>query len=174
MQVFVTFRHIQATAALRRHAETKIDKLLKYLHRPIDAHVILSVDKHRHSAEIILNADHLTLTSTEETADLYSAIDLAVGKLERQVKKQATKRQSRKHLGGNEAVPTPPAPSTKPRVRTERVAVEQMTLREAIRRATAAEAEVLLFQNAASETLNVLHRRKDGSYVLLEPEDADR
>ena len=49
-----------------------------------------------------------------------------------------------------------------------------MTLREAIRRATAAEAEVLLFQNAASETLNVLHRRKDGSYVVLEPEDADR
>ncbi len=59
MQVNVTFRHIEATAALRRYAEDKVQRVAKYLRRPIDAHVILSVSKRRHIAEIILNADHV-------------------------------------------------------------------------------------------------------------------
>jgi putative sigma-54 modulation protein len=173
MQVLVTFRHIQATDALRRYAESKVDKLVKYLYRPIEAHVILTVIKHRHVAEVILKADHLTFNATEETGDLYSAIDLSTGKIERQVKKQHTKRQARKHVN-NEAVAAPETKASRPRIRTERVAVEPMSVREAVRRATNAEAEIFLFQNAASETLNVLHRRKDGSYTLIEPEGVER
>ena len=177
MQVLVTFRHIRATEALRQYAEGKIDKLLRYLHRPIEAHVIFSVDKRRHVAEIILTADHGTFNAKEETGDLYSAMDLATSKVERQVKKLATKRQTRKHAaaapgGEPEAVAAPRA--SRPRIRTERVAVEPMSMRDAIRRAEAADADLLLFHNVASETLNVLHRRKDGSYVLIEPETVER
>ena len=106
---------IRATEALRQYAEGKIDKLLRYLHRPIEAHVIFSVDKRRHVAEIILTADHGTFNAKEETGDLYSAMDLATSKVERQVKKLATKRQTRKHApaapgGEPEAVTAPRAP----------------------------------------------------------------
>jgi len=174
MQVLVTFRHIQATDALRRYAESKVDKLVKYLHRPIEAHVILTVIKHRHVAEVILKADHLTFNATEETADLYSAIDLSTSKIERQVKKQQTKRQARKHAVNNEASAAPETSTSRPRIRTERVAVEPMSVREAVRRATNTKAELFLFQNVASETLTVLHRRKDGSYTLIEPEGVER
>jgi putative sigma-54 modulation protein len=175
MQVLVTFRHIQPTQALRQYAEGKIDKLLKYLHRPIEAHVIFSVDKHRHIAEVILTADHGTFNAKEETADLYSAIDLATSKIERQVKKLATKRQARKHAGNSGAGDSVASPrAARPSIRTQRVSVEPMTVRDAVRRATRDDADFLIFHNLASETLNVLHRRKDGSYVLLEPEGVER
>ena len=173
MQVLVTFRHIQATDALRSYAEAKIDKLIRYLHRPIEAHVILTVVKHRHVAEVILKGDHLTFNATEETGDLYSAIDRAGAKIERQVKKQATKRQTRKHAVNDEPAVAPARPA-RSRLRTERVAVEPMNVREALRRATESNTEILLFHNLASESLNVLYRRKDGSYALIEPESVER
>jgi putative sigma-54 modulation protein len=176
MQVLVTFRHIEATDALRRYAEEKVDKTArKLLHRPIEAHVVLSVVKHRHMAEISLSADHLVFNAAEETGDLYSAIDLAMGKIDRQIRKRTAKRQSRKHA------PSPPleavdkgAPGPRrPTVKTERVVVEPMTVREAVRRAQRNSSEFLLFLNVGSETINLLHRRKDGSYVLVEPENVE-
>jgi len=177
MQVLVTFRHIEATDALRRYAEGKVDKTArKFLHRPIEAHVVLSVIKHRHIAEITLNADHLTLNAAEETGDLYSAIDLAMGKIERQIHKRVTKRQSRKHAPNVElTVPVKSAPARprRPSVKTERVAVDPMTVREALRRAQGTAADFLLFLNVSSDTINLLHRRKDGSYVLVEPESVE-
>ena len=69
----------------------------KLMRRPIEAHVILSVDKRRHIAEITLSGEHLHVTATEETGDLYSAIDLAMDKIERQIQKHVTKRKTRKH-----------------------------------------------------------------------------
>jgi len=92
MQVTVTFRHIEPTDALRQYAENKLQRLSKYLHRPMDAHVILSVLKKNHRAEINLSANGTSLFSDEETKDLYSAIDLAIDKVERQVKKLNAKR----------------------------------------------------------------------------------
>ena len=75
MHVSVTFRHVEPTAALRTYAEEKLVRVKKYLRRPVDAHVILSVSKERHVAEITLKADHVTMFAQEETHDLYSAID---------------------------------------------------------------------------------------------------
>jgi putative sigma-54 modulation protein len=164
---------MEATDALRRYAEEKVDKTArKFLHRPIEAHVVLSVIKHRHIAEISLTADHLIFNAAEETGDLYSAIDLAMGKIDRQIHKQMTKRQSRKHAATPILAPEEKAAAgtRRPSVKTERVVCEPMTVREALRRAQGAKAEFLLFVNVSSETINVLHRRKDGSYALIEPE----
>ena len=94
MQINVTFRHVDPTPALRGHAEEKLERMVKkYLHRPVDAHVILSVSKERHTAEITLQADHVTMFAKEETTDLYAAIDLAVEKLEHQAQKLRAKRK---------------------------------------------------------------------------------
>ena len=173
MQVLVTFRHIEPTEALRRYAESKVDRARKFLRRPIEAHVVLTVVKHRHVAEITLAADHVTLNATEETGDLYSAIDLAMTKIERQIKKHVTKLQARKHAAPAEPEASVPAKrAARPRIKTERVAVEPMSVREAMMQLEGLDTGFILFLNAASETLNVLYRRKDGSYGLLEPEGA--
>src|SRR5262245_2657472 len=94
MHVTVTFRHVDPTPALRSYAEEKLERVKKYLRRPVDAHVILSVAKERHVAEITLKADHVTMFAQEETPDLYSAIDLALDKLEHQAQKLKARRRS--------------------------------------------------------------------------------
>jgi putative sigma-54 modulation protein len=70
--------------------------LRKYFERLINAHVILSVEKYRHIAEITLKVSGLTLASKEESDDMYSSIDHAVDKLERQVKRYKQKLQNHK------------------------------------------------------------------------------
>lgn len=175
MQVLVTFRHIEATDALRDYAQQKVDRASKFLRNPIEAHVVLSVIKRRHIAEIMLTGSHLALNAAEETGDLYSAIDLATSKIERQIKKHVTKRKSRKHATPpREVVATPPPRPSRSRIRAERLAVEPMTVREAIKQLESTEAGFVIFQNTDSELLSVLCRRKDGTYRLIEPEGVER
>jgi len=174
MQVLVTFRHMDATNALREYAEHKVARVHKLMRRPIEAHVILWVEKRRHFAEITLSGEHMHVNATEQTGDLYSAIDLAMDKIERQIHKHVTKRKTRKHEHAapiaEVAVAAPAGRTRKPRVTSERVAVEPMTVADAVRRLSRNSAEFLLFQNESTDTLNVLYRRKDGGFGLIEPE----
>src|SRR5215813_6809415 len=99
MQVMVTFRHVEPTDGLRTYAEEKVQRVHKYLRRPIEAHVILSVEKQRHIAEVLVTGSHLNITATEQTDDLYSAIDLAMSKVERQIKRHVAR--YKEHKGAN-------------------------------------------------------------------------
>jgi len=171
MQVMVTFRHVDPTDGLRQHAEKKIQRMSKFLRRPIEAHVTLSVVKHRHIAEVQLSADHLNLTATEETGDLYSAIDLATTKLERQIKKHVAKHKEHKGADSGGVTTGPAAPEGEGRViRPQRVAVKPMSVEEAVAQLRMQKTDFLLFKNAANETLSVIYRRKDGNYGLIVPE----
>jgi len=176
MQVLVTFRHVAPSGALRDYAEEKLQRIQKYVRKANEAHVILTVDKRRHIAEVTLNAARHTFTATEETSDLYAAIDLSIDKLERQVKKLSAKRKDRKHVkGGKETVEAEPAATrravSRGRItRTERVPVKPMSVEEALMQMKLMKNEFLLFKNAASDALSVLYRRRNGDYGLIEPE----
>lgn len=175
MQVLVTFRHVAPSGALREYAEEKVARVEKYVKRVTSAHVILSVDKRRHVAEITLAAARHTLTATEETSDLYAAIDLAMDKIERQVKKLAAKRKDHKHAAKVPPAPVEAAPAKRSAARgrvtrTERVPVKPMSVDEALLQMKASKSDFLLFRNAENETLSVLYRRKNGDYGLIEPE----
>jgi putative sigma-54 modulation protein len=176
MQINVTFRHVNPTEALRSHAEEKLGRMVKkYLHRPVDAHVILSVAKERHAAEITLQADHVTMFAKEETTDLYAAIDLAVGKLEHQAQKLRAKRKEHKGpsvastLAAEEAADGAREPA-RPRIIPRQVSAKPMAVDEAIETLGRTGDEFLVFTNATSQRLAVLYRRKDGNYGLIEPE----
>lgn len=179
MQVTVTFRRIEATDALRRYAQGKVRRVVaKCFRRPLESHVVLSVSKRRHCAEIIVSADRVTLNAREETGDLYSAIDLAVDKIERQAKKRKAKRRDVKTTG---TVPRPaparrsPGPPDEERrrpvvVHARKVAAKPMSVDEAAMQLDLSTEGFLVFRNAANEALNVIYRRKDGNYGLIEPD----
>jgi len=177
MQINVTFRHVEPTPALKAHAEEKLERMVKkHLRRPVDAHVILSVSKERHAAEITLQADHVTMFAKEETTDLYAAIDLAVGKLEHQAQKLREKRKEHKGpsgearaLGADDGA-EPAAAAGRPRVIARRVSAKPMAVDEAVTTLDRTGDEFLVFTNAGSQQLAVLYRRKDGNYGLIEPE----
>lgn len=194
MQVSVTFRHIEATEALREHAERRVERIAKYLHRPIDAHVVLSVTKRRHAAEIVLNADRTTFSAKEETTDLYSAIDLAADKLEQRARKHTSKLKSHKvpapvSRRRAAAMPAPIPAASGPGLRMDviraesfrrrngpdvikstRLPVKPMSVEEAVMQMDLMSNEFLVFRDADTDALSVVYRRKDGNYGLIAPE----
>ncbi|MDP8254991.1 MAG: ribosome-associated translation inhibitor RaiA [Candidatus Alcyoniella australis] len=95
MRISVTFRHTEPTDALKEYAETKFGKAKKYLEEPLQAEVVLTVEKFRHIAEINLRADGTVFNGTESSDNMYSSIDLVADKLERQIKKHKTKGKSK-------------------------------------------------------------------------------
>jgi putative sigma-54 modulation protein len=175
MQVTVTFRHIEPTEPLRQYAADKLQRLSKYLHRPMGAHVILSVLKKNHRAEINLSANGTSLFSEEVTNDLYSAIDLALDKIERQVKKLNAKRKNhqaehtlpglRLQILSPDRVDERGAPEI---IRTRRIPAKPMSIDEAVMQIDLTNNEFFVFRNAQSESLSVIYRRKDGNYGLIE------
>jgi len=177
MQVTVTFRHIEPTPALRKYATDKLQRLSKYSHRSMEAHVILSVLKKSHRAEINLSANGTSLFSEQETNDLYSAIDLALDKIERQVKKLNAKRkkhQAEHTLPGLRLRVLSPdrfdERGTPAIIRTQRIPAKPMSVEEAVMQIDLTNNEFFVFRNAHGDGLSVIYRRKDGNYGLIESE----
>jgi ribosomal subunit interface protein len=95
-EVAVTFRHVEPTAAIRAYAVRKLSHLTKFLKRPCQVHLILTVDKYRHCGEVTVKSGYLAVAAQEETKDLYSVIDLLADKVERQLKSHRGKTTAKK------------------------------------------------------------------------------
>lgn len=94
MQVTITFRHMEASQAIRDHVDTQINYLEKYLIKPTEVHVILSVEKKfRHKCEIVLHEQMFKASADDTTDDMYKSIDSAVAKIQAQVLKHKKKIQ---------------------------------------------------------------------------------
>jgi putative sigma-54 modulation protein len=175
VNITVTFRHVNTSDGLRNYATQKVERLRKFARHLADAHVILAVEKQRHRAEIVVSGRDLQLTATEETSDLYSALDLAVDKIERQLKKWDEKRKDHKNMrAGGTGVPAAAESENTPSVRitTRRIAVKPMSLEEALLQLERAKDDFFLFHDEATNSVAVLYRRKDGEVALIQPEPA--
>lgn len=93
MKTTITFRHMEVSEALRNHVNAHLEHLQKFLIKPTECHVILSVEKFRHRAEIILVEQNLHAKADEVSDDMYKTVDLAIAKIENQVKKNKQKIQ---------------------------------------------------------------------------------
>ncbi|PIR20166.1 MAG: ribosomal subunit interface protein [Deltaproteobacteria bacterium CG11_big_fil_rev_8_21_14_0_20_47_16] len=91
MEPTFTFRNLDASESLKEHTRQKILKLDKYLLKPIAAHVILSIDRHEHKAEITLVDMGHEYVSIERSTDMMASIDSAVHKIESQLRKAKDK-----------------------------------------------------------------------------------
>jgi len=174
MQLSVTARNLEITPALRSYAEEKLTRLTKYLEHIVTAHVVLSVNKHRQTAEVTLRVRDLTIRAEEESDDLYSSIDLVVEKLERQILRYKERIVTHAGRSGPRSVRGPVSPTTveeEPRVvKTKRFAVKPVPTEEAILQMNLLGHSFYVFRNSATEEVNVLYRRRDGHYGLIEPE----
>ncbi|MFH0810901.1 MAG: ribosome-associated translation inhibitor RaiA [Pseudomonadota bacterium] len=177
MQVAVTFRHMEPSAPLRDYATDKVVKVKKYLEDPIECHVVLSVEKHRHAADVTVVADGFKVNGQETTGDMYSSIDMAVDKIEKQIKKYREKLRQRvagrpepSAPEGGEAVVEEAAGTPARIIRTESYRMKPMHPEEALLELESSEDDFIVFTNAESERVSVLYRRKDGNFGLIEPE----
>ena len=174
MQLSLSGRNLEITEALRMYAEEKLGRLTKYLGTIVAAHVVLSVEKHRQIAEVTLRVRDLTIRAEESTQDLYSSIDLVVEKLERQIlryKERIVAHEARG--GGRETRATGPKEMIDEEptvVKTKRFAVKPAEVEEAMLQMNLLGHSFYVFRNARTDEVNVLYRRRDGNYGLIEPE----
>lgn len=177
MQVNVTFRHIDPSIPLKEYAEEKLSRVKKYLEEPIEAHVVLKVEKFRHIAEVSIDSNGIRINGTEETDDMYSALDLLADSIEGQVRKNKEKVRRRKPsnsdkdlMAGSERLGFGSGEvEREPRViRTEQVFAKPMDLEEALMQLNLSGGEFMVFTNRNSNRVNVLYRRKDGHFGLIE------
>jgi len=103
MHLDLTYRNIQATDALKDRAERKFRKVSKHLREPIEAHLVLRVEKHRHMAEATVAASGDVFKAHEESADMYTTIDGLMNKLERVVRRHRERKIDRAHSGSGDA-----------------------------------------------------------------------
>lgn len=91
--ISITARHVELTESIRGYAEKRVGQISMEYPRIIEAKVIVDAQPHGHIAEIVLHcSDHVTIQAQTETGNLYEAIDLTISKVERQMRKQKTKR----------------------------------------------------------------------------------
>ncbi len=182
--VKVTGRHLQVTPAIDEYVTRKIESLHLDYPKIIEAHVILEVEKYRHTAEVILVcSNHITIEAREETDDMYAAIDAVVDKVGRQMRKYKT-RLMKKHRPRKEIVhhlqehvlESEPVDvdgeedgAHHPVVKSERYPVKPMFIDEAVLQLEMSHRQFLVFLNARSTRMNVLYRRKSGEFGLIEP-----
>ncbi len=177
MQVTVTFRHMETSEALKAYADEKLDRLKKYIDEPIVAQVYLTVEKKiRHITEISLTAKGVTIKAAEATHDMYAAIDAVVDKLERQVKRYKERIKAHKpsdHSGRTAKKTIVEAESIEAQqehvvIRTETISVKPMSVDEAVMQMDLMHKDFLVFTNANNDDINVIYRRKDGNFGLIE------
>jgi putative sigma-54 modulation protein len=176
VQIEYTGRHTDITPKLRALAERRIGKLEKVLHGITSVHVILAVDKHRHTAEVTVHSARLDLAAIEESGDLTSSISTVMDKLIRQAQKRTGKLRERKRRSRTEAVWSGvlagggSGVGNARVVRSQRFVAKPMTVDEAVVEVGSSDDGLLVFRDADTERLNVLYRRKDGKFLLIEPE----
>jgi len=189
MQFSVTFRHMDATEALKTYAKDKLSRIKKYLPDPISVHVVMSTERHHHRADVNVQLHNgIKIAGHESTGDMYSALDLVMDKIERQVRRYKDKLRAHKgrdNLGAvtwthsvlvegddeaagagaaDDAGPAGPAVVKK----TEKFHAEPMSVAAAIMQLNLLDEQFLVFRCEDNGGVSVVYRRDDGSYGLIE------
>ena len=175
MQTSVTFKNIDPSDNLKSYVGDKLDRFDKFLDNPAEANVVLAVEKFRHIAEINISGDRLSIIGKEETVDMYSAIDMVLDKLEKQIKKNKEKIRERRSAAKNRTRSIPdeeinlPDEDIERQIKIRNIEYKPMDVEEAVLQMDLIEDNFLVFTNARSDQINVLYRRRDGHYGLIQP-----
>jgi len=180
MQISLTFRNTETEDWLKEHVNKRLLKLDKYVDKPTETRVILSVEKFRNVAEINLSGKGLNLNGKEEAKEMIVAIDNVIDKIERQLKKHKEKTRNHKENASiNEMVTMDELPSESYEedefqptiVEVRKVALKPMSVDDAIMEIEETRNRFVIYRDSSSERMNVIYRRDDGNYVLIEPKN---
>lgn len=173
MNIIVTGRHLEVTPALKSYAEKKLVRFNRYLSNITEAVVTVSVEKYRHKAEVLLKVNGVLIQAEGITGDVYSAIDEVAEKLERQIKKYKEKlikhRKSPEGKTGAVSAEPPLAPETGRIIKNKRFELKPMSPDEASMQMELLDKDFFVFTNDSSGAINVIYRRRDGNFGLIEP-----
>lgn len=199
MQVSVAFRHMDTSNALQSYATRKLESILsKYITgQDVQSQIVFSVERFWHIANFTISVNGLTIKGIERTENMYASVDLALDRLERQLRRykeriRAHKPSAQERLFRMNVLASPlpederadVAPNSEPREETSPADIESpmavikqetysapyLSPEEALMQLHLRDAQFFVFTHKETERINILHRRADGSYGLI---DAD-
>lgn len=210
MQLNITFRNLDASDSLKSYAREKVERVNRYLDRAGEAHVVLSLERHLHHADITVHSGRFVLRGRDKSSDMYASLDNAMDKIEKQLiryKERLKQHHGRdrvhhrhehleqalrvnhavldyesEHSEADAEAPPPSAPAASPAapvapvasaappkvVKTNELLAHSLTVDDAVMQLNLLNDEFLVFTNAETRAVNVLYRRKEGGYGLIE------
>jgi putative sigma-54 modulation protein len=185
MQIQVRGDHLEVTPALQEYVEKKIGRLEKYFDAPPEREVsvTMSIERGMHRVEVMMQVHGVLFRAEEKTPDMYASIDMVADKLEQQINKHKTKLNQRFRDKGlrtrikssadsgafNLALEQDDPDILESLVRVKRFPMKPMDVREALLQMDLLGHDFFVFTNAATDEVNVVYRRKNGTYGLIEP-----
>jgi len=177
MEFEFTGRHVEVTPAIERLAMKELKKLDRLLgSAPVRAHVIVSAEKHRQRAEIVVYWRDHVFTAVGENSDLSQSVASAAGRVEKQVLRVKEKFQTknRSRTASKQIAPVPggvieAAPNAPRIITARRYRVKPMTPEEAALELADSKDQFIVFRDAETNRVGVLYHRTDGNYGLIEP-----
>lgn len=170
MAIIVRGKNIDVTNSLKEYAEKKLAKLGRHFEMN-EAHVTLVVEKGTHKVEVTIPINGMILRGEEITNDMYASIDLVVEKLQKQVDKYKTRFTRKARMDSKSSLHPVDDDYENPAImKTKRFAIKPMPIEEAVMQMNMLGHNFFVFSNAETEEVNVLYKRKDGNYGLIEPE----
>jgi len=168
---------MEADERVKAYVKEKVEKLQKYVENPREVHVVLSVEKFRHIAEITIVGNKGAFNSQGRDNDLHAAIDQMVDKMERQIRerrekvrrKRATPSSSRNSLRRSGKVGDEEEGNIPSSVQRKRTLAKPMSLEEAFSQLYLSKRDFLVFINSDSGQMNVVYRSKNGGSGWVEP-----
>lgn len=176
MRFDIRGKNIEVTDALKDYVEKRLSKLERFIEDIKVAQVTLSVEGEDHKVEVTIPLNGVILRGEEKTENMYASIDLVVDKLEKQIDKYKTKMYRRYRGIGfkKNLVPELEAAGAAVEqfniVRTKRFAMKPMDVEEAVMQMNLVGHSFFVFFNAGTDEVNVVYRRNDGDFGLIEPD----
>ena len=184
MKFIISGKNIEVTPGLKDAIEQKLGKLERYFTPETEINVTLSVEKGRQKIEVTIPVKGNIIRSEQKRNDMYVSIDLVEEIIERQLRKYKNKLVAR-----NQGHPTASAPSGNSFrkeffdseeetteddevriVRTKKFGIKPMFPEDACVQMELLGHNFFVFSNAETDEVNVVYKRKDGSFGLIEPE----
>lgn len=177
MRISITGKNLEISDYLRDLVNKKVSKLERYFPQDAEAQVTLSVEKNRHIVEVTIPYENVIIRGEEVTGDMYASIDNVLDKLEKQIIRHRTKlaknlradafRHEEPLFGGTYDEPEDEGAQI---VRVKRFAIKPMSEEEAMLQLELLGHSFYVFINSDTNLMNVLYKRNDGNYGLIEPE----
>jgi putative sigma-54 modulation protein len=175
MKYIMKGKNTTISDAMMERAQKKVGKFEKFFRPDTDAHLTFSVEKGRSIFEVTIQSKGTFIRAEESSLDMYSSIDMAVDKLERQIRKYKTRLGKKIHQEAmieenydlEELIDEEEEHLL---VKTKKFAFKPMNAEEAILQMNLLGHSFFVFANSENEQVNVVYKRKDGAYGIIEPE----
>lgn len=171
MNIAFTFKNFEPSDHLRKYANRRFEKLGRFVHKSenVEMTVNLAVDKFRHKAEVQVAGDAFNLSAAEQSEDMYATVDMVLDKLEAQIKKHTEKMKEHRRAPDQVAASGPAEGRVRSIIGEDKFVPKPMFLDEAaMQLEQLTDEHFLVYLDAETYRVNVLYRRKDGDFGLID------